>query len=234
MESEHPPKEKLFTENMIIEMLGLPGAGKTTVLHELKRMHPGIPLTKIPFSSAMNTVWAILCLCGKAALRNPVSMIRLVIREDGRWLLAKLGYRTAGVLRQKATGILVDSGVLQPLLSYATENANSAVENRDILFLLDILPLPQAVIYVDVPAEVAYERYLFRQAVEGVRDGVSVSLPKYIDAETLALAIIGRIGANKVLKVENTHLPQHCQLLQISEQLSRFVQQGKVNEVEVT
>lgn len=212
---------------MIIEIFGLPGAGKTTVVDGLRRVSPSIPLIQPPIPSGLLTAWSIFILCGKVALLHPLSLIRLGIRGDGRWLLAKLGYRMAGRWSQAKRGIVVDSGVLQPLLSYAAEDAAEAADVQDVLALLDILPLPHAILYVDVPAQVAYERYLFRQAIEGVRSGVSVSLPKYVHAQMVSNAIVGRLGSLKILRVKNVSVQQDHELLAMSQQLSDWVEEGR-------
>lgn len=212
---------------MIIEMFGLPGAGKTTLADGLRRGFPSVPLVETPTPSGFLTVRSILSLSVKLAFRCPMCLMRLTGRRDGRWLLAKLGYRMAGGRRWPTHGIVVDSGVLQPLLSYAAENACKAVDIRDVLALLDALPLPNIVLYVAVPPEVAYERYLLRQEIEGARSGVSVSLLKYLHAETVLHAILDRLASHRILKVTNISPLQDHQLLAISEQLSHWIEGGK-------
>lgn len=187
---------------VMIEILGLPGAGKSTLLDRLARDRSGLPALLKPIDPGGGAVlWKIALLTAGMALRNPVSLLRLALRSDGRWLLSKLAYRWAGLQLRPDAGVLLDSGLLQPLLSYAAEYSRRPVRVDDALAALRGLPLPQAVVYLDSGVETAHRRYRQRQQLTGRRAEAEVTSEGFAQAQEICDRIVGMFPPTQVMRV---------------------------------
>jgi len=187
---------------VLVEIHGLLSVGKSTLLERLTREHSILPeLLKPIVPSKISVFKKLIQLVACLALSKPFALLRLGSRRDGRWLLAKLAYRWAGLLQRPVGGLLWDSGLLQPLLSHAAEYSDRFVRIEDALAVLHILPLPQAVIYLDSGVETAYQRYCQRQELTGRRAGVKVTQAGFVQAQEICDHIVGMFPLQQVLRV---------------------------------
>ena len=160
--------------NGSVEMFGLCGAGKTTLARDLLLAAESDPagVGFHPEDPVRPTGWVSVLMAGRYAvgygLRDPGGGARLLGSPAGRWLFLKLGYRIAGLrMRGDLTGsLLLDSGVLQPLVSFDVEY-NLPLIQWDVERLAKTLPLPSCALYVRVEPEVAMQRYLDRERKQG-------------------------------------------------------------------
>ncbi len=155
----------------IIEMYGLCGAGKTTILSTL------IPILKneaLPWNvevslpiipKAIDCHFEIMRLLLQALWQSPKHVASFLSAKKNWWLPQKLGYRSAGIKRCKKSQLtlLVDSGVLQPFVSFCVENY-CLLRSFPFEALWSSLILPKYTIYVCLPPEVALDRYLKRES----------------------------------------------------------------------
>ncbi|MDR0701117.1 MAG: hypothetical protein LBF61_01690 [Azoarcus sp.] len=170
-----------------IEIIGLPGSGKTTLLERLQAARPLPPLLAPINPGGISTIRHALRLAGKLFLSKGFSS--LLARKDATWLFSKLGYRLAGLKMRGGGGILVDSGVLMPLVSYASEYANRDAVASDVLGLLPILPRPDGMIYLNSGVDVSLERYLRRQESMGRRPGTEIDARRFAIAQEICEGI---------------------------------------------
>jgi len=148
-----------------IELVGLCGAGKTTFITALGQgllLNDQIILEKpvIPDRTTyLVTLIKILCL---ALLSRPLGLLRFLATDANWWLLKKIALRQAGLkLRSANNCILVDSGSLQPFLSFEIEEKldNSRVPMEA---LLGGCKLPDIVLSFYVAPDLAIDRYRLR------------------------------------------------------------------------
>lgn len=157
------------------EVFGLCGAGKTTLARELVRGAKGPSSSGLPIRiegpvvpGGWRAAFETTLVVGRYGLRDPIGCQRLLRDPAGRWLLFKLGYRIAGlwVRGDLSETLLVDSGVIQPLVSFDIEHNFRGIE-WDPRPLLRGLPLPARAVYVRVRPSVALERYMQRERSSG-------------------------------------------------------------------
>lgn len=148
------------------------GAGKTTLLRRLvvavqELGGLSLPSIEMPVQPYGGTVWLETAkVVANALSSSPFSVTNFLCNGDNWWLPHKLGFRIAGTKMRRATSapLLVDSGVLQPFISFAIEwNVRGSYVPAEAF--LGTLALPELAIYVKVPPEVAYERYVRRAAI---------------------------------------------------------------------
>jgi hypothetical protein len=157
----------------VVEMIGLCGAGKTTLAEKLlplianSQEADAFDVVSRPAPSGYHALFAAGRLM-LAASRHSPQTARFLLHGEGRGLALKLGYRLAGlsVRRLPRPTLVTESGILQPIISF------EAQINHDGIYMplepfLTALPLPNAVIRVDAPAETAFARYKARQFKDG-------------------------------------------------------------------
>ena len=145
-----------------VEFLGLCGAGKTTFLKKLSSelesekylglAHPVIP-------SLWQTFLSLIKILIVGFFYSPVSFSHFLLKKNNWWLVKKIALRSAGIkLRGENNFILVDSGILQPFLSFEIEEniIDSTVPIHAILAGCD---LPNLLLNFVVVPEIAMERY---------------------------------------------------------------------------
>lgn len=163
----------MAVHNGSVEIFGLCGAGKTTLAKKLLlAVEPEEEHWLRPESPVTPSGWISVLMAGRIfirlGLRHPSACVRLLSNATGRWFMLKLGYRIAG-LRMRgdiAGSLLLDSGVLQPLVSFEVEY-NSSFLQIDALDIIKTLPLPSCALYVRVEPGIAMQRYLDREKKYG-------------------------------------------------------------------
>lgn len=160
--------------NWSLETFGLCGAGKTTLLRRLfvKLQEIGgnrLPSIEMPVQPDRE---AVLFETGRIVTRSflhaPREVYQFLREANAWWLPSKLGFRVAGIKmrRTMSAPLLIDSGLLQPFVSFAIERN---IEDRHIPreALLDSVVLPTLAVYVHVAPENAYFRYIDREIGSG-------------------------------------------------------------------
>ena len=145
-----------------VELLGLCGAGKTTFLKGLtSKLDPDIDLglaySVIPSLSQRAISLMRILLTGFSI--KPVSFSSFLMKRNNWWLIKKIAFRSAGIkLRADSNFILVDSGILQPFLSFEIEE-NTIDVNVPIHNLLSGCKLPDLLIVFNISPRIAMNRY---------------------------------------------------------------------------
>lgn len=145
-----------------IELLGLCGAGKTTFITAINSRlvsntdfglaYPIVP----PISRTVLSLIKILCF---GFFTEPINFGRFILNKSNWWLVKKVAFRSAGInYRKNDNFILIDSGILQPFLSFEIEErlSDSKIPFRAIL---EACVLPKLAIVFIVPPQIALKRY---------------------------------------------------------------------------
>ena len=152
-----------------VEFVGLCGAGKSTFYELLKvsLLRAGLPLVERR-PEAVSTSRALI-LCGQFAAAMTLKGsggVRFLLGHANWWLPLKLGYRNAqmhqGVIASEEWQLHVDSGLLQPIVSFAAEH-NRQLNPIPLSAILPLLALPQILIYMRAAPALALRRYLVRE-----------------------------------------------------------------------
>lgn len=190
-----------------IEFIGLPGAGKTTVLEKCITSRTEVKVIdhlcaakkrlKRPYYLYIVVILLVL-------IRRRVRGVWYMIRSQaGRRLLAKLSIRLKGY-RQCASEmsgevILVDSGFIMPFLTGVIEDG-FIWRRVDISSFLESLPPPSKVVLVDVARSMAFERFDLREKEN--HEIRCVTEQSYTEAESLLHVINRCLKKNKIKVVE--------------------------------
>lgn len=145
-----------------VECLGLCGAGKTTFLNELVSeleskkyldiAHPVIP-------SLWQTSLSLIKILIIGFFYGPISFSNFLLRKNNWWLVKKIALRSAGIkLRGENKFLLVDSGILQPFLSFEIEE-KTIDSNIPIHAILAGCDLPNLLLNFVVDPKIAMKRY---------------------------------------------------------------------------
>jgi len=145
-----------------VELLGLCGVGKTTFLSaltsrsefdlDLALVYPVVP----PRSRTLRSLIRILLV---GFFTEPLTFSRFITNISNWWLIKKIAYRSAGIsLRDDERAIFVDSGILQPFLSFEIEEKLSD-STIPVHSLLNGCPLPDLVVVFSVLPRIAKQRY---------------------------------------------------------------------------
>jgi thymidylate kinase len=145
-----------------IELLGLCGAGKSSFLTALtseleSKTDLGLaqplvtPISQMPVR-LIRILWIGL-------FTETITFVRFVINKSNWWLVKKVAYRSAAIsFRGDDNVILVDSGILQPFLSFEIEERLSS-SIIPITGILEGCVLPDLAIVFIVPPRLAMQRY---------------------------------------------------------------------------
>jgi len=153
---------------MQIEVVGLGGAGKSSVMSLVRERFPekalfiDEPVAVAPIT-ALFKAWT---LGYRLAFLTPGPAFSSLRSFGGRWLFLKLGYRLAAFARRDhcRPAVLVDSGFLEPLITHAMYFSRRS-QDLPWATLLDLLPRPSAVIFFRCDTETAYRRFVAREVV---------------------------------------------------------------------
>ncbi len=155
--------------SVTIEMVGLCGAGKTTLAAKLAPHleSTGLRLFSRPQPSGFAALSTAAYLAARMLGARPGKTTRLLADPTGRQLVAKLGYRMAGLKYKTAHPTLIsESGVVQPIISFEAQN-NYAAAPIPLNTIMSQLPCPEVLVRVDLAPEIAFERYSRRESVLG-------------------------------------------------------------------
>ena len=145
-----------------IELLGLCGVGKTTFLKAIKsmlvsNMDLGLAYPIVPPKNYI--VLSLIKILYFGFFTDPINFGRFILNKNNRWLVKKVAFRSAGINYRKNNNlILIDSGILQPFLSFEIEERLSD-SKIPIRALLEGCVLPKLVIVFVAPPQIAMKRY---------------------------------------------------------------------------
>lgn len=196
----------------IIEVIGLCGAGKTTFFMEIVerfqnqgrlRLPPGV--RPIPVSGYFVVCWSAW-LAFSILCKKPASAVRFLARARNWHLVMKIAYRWLGLLKRNMRdgAFLVDSGVLQPIISFQVEE-NTSLDPVPLKEILASIPLPDIFIFINVPPPVAMERYMQREIAHNRPiKGTDVTF-RNADSTLAELVELGKEQKVRVLVVDFHH-----------------------------
>ena len=150
--------------NMVVkvELLGLCGAGKTTFLNAIIPMlksNVDFDLTYPYVPPKIQILLNVIRILWVGFFTEPIIFSRFIAKKNNWWLIKKIAYRSAGInCRKEDSAILIDSGILQPFISFEIEE-NSSDITVPIHPILNGCALPDVVIVFDVAPSIAIERY---------------------------------------------------------------------------
>ena len=131
---------------------------------------------------------------------SPISFSRFLLKKNNWWLVKKIALRSAGIkIRGKNNIILVDSGILQPFLSFEIEE-NMIDSNIPIHAILAGCDLPNLLLNFVVDPKIAMKRYEER-GLRGDGKLIRANSESYFNkAEKLRKALIS------YCKMKNVHI----------------------------
>jgi thymidylate kinase len=136
---------------MIIECVGLPGAGKTTVCEMVSELHGGkgaVPLTAVrPNRVVLEAAWHIFALC---LTTRPFDLKRL--KRAFNLVLFLRHYEHRDLM------ILLDQGIVQKVWSILADSAHYSSQRLDRV-IASLLPFaPDWVVWLETPPDAATRR----------------------------------------------------------------------------
>lgn len=152
---------------MLIEVIGLCGSGKTTLLNRVNKSIDNNDLIVIP--KCRNKVLGYLYVFSfilKIIFNYPKVII--LYFSSFRWLLLKLCYRyynNFSFINCSKECIPLDRGLLMPLIQYQTSHNIDDVK-FDVKKLLNILPLPKKVIYLNTDYQTSIKQHTKRDKLK--------------------------------------------------------------------
>jgi hypothetical protein len=185
-----------------IELLGLCGAGKSTFIEAIRgkleldsSISLGYPIT-VPVSL---TLVFMLKVLASSFLNNPIKMFIFLLKARNWWLIKKIAFRNASVsTRNEESLVLIDSGILQPFLSFEIEERqnNSKIPLHS---LLKSITLPDIILDFHVSPSVAKERYEKRGLCGEGRVIRKDSEKYFIAAKKAKCKIVNYCNSNKTI-----------------------------------
>jgi hypothetical protein len=169
-----------------IEMVGLSGVGKTTLISgDASPLRNDVIIMRPIIPSHISVIYHLLLLILKMIILSPVRGVHTILLREWRLLLLKLAYRIAGIKeRERAVGyevFLKDSGILMPIVSSIIDDKLD-YNNYPLNKLLECLPLPSFVYYLrDPDCASVYKRFVARESIK-MKDLSSYSVESFIEA----------------------------------------------------
>jgi len=193
-----------------VEFLGICGAGKTTVMNHFtevygKKFSATIVMPRSKHSRLkflFRAIWIVL----RTVFSGTAGVVSYFFVPCKLWLPLKLSYRLAGCdyTGQASWKFYVDSGMLQPFVSFEAEE-NRYGAKVPLAALIQCIPLPEVVVFVNVPPETALERYCQRggQAVSRYEENRLREMFYAADAIAQELVLACRVRGVQVIEVGN-------------------------------
>ncbi len=193
---------------ILIEMFGLPGAGKTTLQKCLTdEIKDDLLIIKPIASKLVFSAYRAIVLAIKMFAKSPCLTLRFLGSKQSRRLLVKLGLRCSNFnksLSRRSESdehvLLLDCGVIMPLVSAVVEEG-WVWEKEFVVLLLNVLPLPNVCLNIFSSPEEVYERYIKREkeiSLNKSRFEYGEQLCHFLDKELVQRKI-------NIYKYENTN-----------------------------
>jgi thymidylate kinase len=171
--------------NKVVELIGLSGSGKTTILKkcfsrvgDVQKTHMNVRVVKLKRSNIVIQFVTFIFISIKIFLRSPTTLYYLIFNKFGIGLLFKLSYRGSmnrNSINSKDSTIYIieDSGVLMPIISSVIED--DILWNKiNLTALLDVIKIPDYCIVVNITPDKAYNRFIFRQQTKSMNTAIPV------------------------------------------------------------
>jgi hypothetical protein len=207
---------------MKVEVIGLPGAGKTTILNRIKEIGVNDNLKLIcdrRYSHYSCLIYFMLFFVKFIAL-YPKPLIWQITKL--RWLINKLSYRFCSYKNKYDNSICLfpENGMLMPLISFVVQRDEKNIA-LNIPSILKFLPKPRAVIVVESNTNTIVDRYSKRGGIKygGTRKDVIVSDDLY-NRFSKGLQVIDEIV--NILSVEGVEILKINNEIKISDDELRF------------
>jgi dTMP kinase len=136
----------------LIVLLGIDGAGKSTAAREVEELLPDTPVLVLGNYSGRKTISALAQRFGVSLPVHVADVLETAVRVFNVLLNHLRAARFDGV-------VIMDRHLYCQL---ALRKARGIRRRRGLSVLLGLLPQAQAVVYFDVPAELAHERIIVR------------------------------------------------------------------------
>jgi hypothetical protein len=157
-----------------IEVFGLPGTGKSTLLAGLrcatKRAAQFCPDMErhTSYPPSRSVIAGAILILGKSLRHSPLEVSRFLSWRGAWWLPLKLAFRQSALRRHGyyRGEIIEDGGILQPFVSFAAEY-NKPARAVPVLPLLTAVDRPRVAVYVRANVATTEQRYKRRQAALG-------------------------------------------------------------------
>ena len=198
---------------MIVEVLGLPGVGKTTFVEELLSNSDNINSPELCKSNItrLSRAWHSLVFLAKFIYRYPNAITSLTTQF--RWLVFKMSYRYQNYARQSKSGlcILQNNGVLMPIVSFIVQRNNKGI-NINFNKLIRLLPMPDVIILVTSSIGVNISRYSIRGGILNSRHGYRNKVVlneklfcKFNEGRLVIEEIVSfaKLNGSKIIKIDN-------------------------------
>jgi hypothetical protein len=193
---------------MHLEFLGLSGVGKTEVINKCLHNKEStllnrIDLVKLPKSKFLWASISALFLLFRISIISLRSAKYMATSKAGIKLLLSLGARKSSInrLNKKNNTLLIDSGVLMPLIESVMVD-DLLWDDNLIKSILSVVPLPDVVIYVHVDEDISYKRFLNRghtkYSYSGSMDGVYINRFKFSNANKCLFFVMGYLKTKLV------------------------------------
>lgn len=188
---------------MIVECVGLPGAGKTTVCKMVLEPHGGkgtVPLTAMrPNRAVLRVAWHIFALCLTA---RPFDLKRLTRAFNLVLFLRHYEHRDLM--------ILLDQGIVQKVWSILADSAHHSSRRLDQA-IASLLPFaPDWVVWLETPPDAAAQRLGARVGGNSRYDTLPLDevLQQFANRQTLLRKLTEQFcntGRARLLEIDGTH-----------------------------
>jgi len=219
-----------------IEFFGLCGAGKTTFLDQLPRfLSPracDLLLDRYQPAIGRRARFHSFSVLLQTAMRSPVDLFRLLVLDSGGLsLFQKIGYRLASISGQGRAEacLLVDSGVIQPLITYVIEDQKGSCP-LPVAALMEPLPMPSLAVYFTVSSKTAMDRYVEREAQDRSRPrrrnhGGEDFIERFNNGRVLCenLATYLQERNVRLIKVDLSHGFNYCDFVLVAEEIEAII-----------
>lgn len=169
-----------------IEIIGLPGVGKSTILDAIADtgVNTNIVERWPETPRKLYFLTSLVSLLLQLIIKSPSIFLKPKNLKTNWWIISKIAYRLASLKSKPANykAVLRDSGILQPLISFPAEYGGNQLDLALVESLLKTLPIPIKVVIITAELGTAKTRYLNRQKQTQRRSEYSVSSESYLKA----------------------------------------------------